>query len=151
MQILLISDSHGKKELINFLIEQKNYDHVFFAGDGLRDLGVNIYDPKFVSVKGNCDFFEQDAPITQTLWLNNFKVLITHGDYYKVKYGLEVLHKFAKEKKYNLVCFGHTHSKTNIEIDGIKYINSGSLKNGDYAEIQIDAFGINVVQKNINM
>lgn len=151
MKILLISDSHGKREWVNCLVEQELYDYVFFAGDGLRDLGVNTYDPKFVCVKGNCDFFEQDAPITQTLYLNGVKILVTHGDYFKVKYGLEILQKFAKEKQYNLVCFGHTHSKTDVEIDGIKYINAGSFKNGDYAEIEITDNGINVVQKNLKV
>ena len=149
MKILLISDSHGKREYIEQLVQNNNYQYIFFAGDGIRDLGVDIYDPKFVYVKGNCDFFSITEPITQTIFVNDLKVLITHGDYFNVKYGLERLQQFAAEKGYGLVCFGHTHNKLFFEQGGIVYVNPGSLKNGNFAEIKIANGKIEVELKNI--
>lgn len=150
MKILLVSDSHGRKEELNDLINSENWDYVLFAGDGLRDLGCSIYDPKFIYVRGNCDFFAQDEPITQTIFVGSYKILLTHGDYYKVKLGLENLHAFAVSKGYNVVCYGHTHEKFQKEIDGVKYINPGSFKTGNYAEIYIRDNQLTLNMKNIN-
>ena len=144
-----MSDSHGCYELVNKLNEQFNYDYIFFCGDGIRDLGVNVYNPKFVYVKGNCDYYSYNEPETQTLFLDGFKIFITHGDSFFVKKGLDNLHYFAKQKQYNLVCFGHTHLNCMCEKDGIVYINSGALKNGDYAEIEIKDGKINCELKNV--
>ena len=149
MKILLISDSHGKKEYIEQLVQCNNYQYIFFAGDGIRDLGVDIYDPKFVYVRGNCDFFAINEPITQTIFVDNLKILITHGDYYNVKYGLEKLQLFAIKNNYNLICFGHTHKKMFLEQDGKIFINAGSLKNGDFAEIKIENGKVSAEFKNI--
>lgn len=149
MKILLISDSHGHSDYINKLINSHSYNYVFFAGDGIRDLSVNVYDPTFVYVKGNCDFYSYDDPITQTLFLDGVKILVTHGNDFYVKRGLENLHFFSKQKQYNLVCFGHTHTKGMYEKEGITYINSGALKNGDYAEIEIKDEKINCEFKNV--
>lgn len=149
MRVLLISDSHGKKEFLDELLE-RNYNYVFFLGDGLRDLGVNVYDPKVKFVKGNCDLFAFNEPITETLFLEGHKILLTHGDYFKVKLGLETLEMFGEEKGYNLVCYGHTHTKNECDVNQIKYVNPGSLKNGDYAEITLNGGKIEVVFKNIN-
>ena len=88
-------------------------------------------------MRGNCDFFAYDEPITQTIFLDNYKVLITHGDYYKVKNGFEGLQAFAEGNGYNLVCFGHTHQKVLKKENNVTYVNAGSLKNGDYAEITL--------------
>lgn len=150
MKILLISDSHGHSDYINFLVDKGNYGYIFFAGDGIRDLGVNVYDPKFVYVKGNCDFYAHNEPETQTLFLNEIKILVTHGDSFFVKKGLDNLHYFSKQKEYKLVCYGHTHLQGIYEKDGITYINSGALKNGDYAEIEIVNGKIVCEFKNIN-
>lgn len=148
MKILLISDSHGKQEYVQKLLNNK-YDYVFYAGDGIRDLGINIYDPSVIYVKGNCDLFEQDAPITRTVFINDLKILITHGDYYKVKQGLESVSVFAKNNGYNMVCFGHTHTKWNECINETWFVNAGSLKNGNYAEIILKDKNISVAFKNI--
>ena len=75
--------------------------------------------------------------------------MVTHGDSFFVKKGLDNLHYFSKQKQYNLVCFGHTHLQTKVEKDGIIYINAGALKNGDYAEIEIKDKKVNCEFKNI--
>lgn len=150
MKIILVSDSHGNKEGINFLINTLKYDYFFFAGDGLRDLGSSIYDNRTVCVKGNCDFFAYGEPITQTLFVEGVKILLTHGDYYRVKYGMDGLKLFAEGKEYKLVCFGHTHNKTHFQENGITYVNAGAFKSGNYAEIDVKGGNINVEFKNIN-
>ena len=55
-KILLISDSHGYETYINTLL-QKDYDYIFFMGDGLRDLGSIINLDNVYYVKGNCDYY----------------------------------------------------------------------------------------------
>lgn len=149
MKILLISDSHGKKSCLNELINNPIYDYIFHMGDGSEnDLGTAIYDSRVVYVKGNCDYF-CDGAITQTLYLCDKKILITHGHEYKVKYGMETLSYFAKANGYQLVCFGHTHIQTDITIDGIRFINPGALKNGEYAELIVNNDDIKVIFKTI--
>ena len=137
--ILIVSDSHGRKNFLEDLINSKNHDYIFYLGDGAdRDIGTNIYDPSFIYVKGNCDNYYSDFPLTQTLNIEGLKILITHGHEQKVKYGLEYMLNFAKSKGYKLVCFGHTHKQVFMEKDGIIFINPGALKNGDYAELMLD-------------
>lgn len=147
-KILVISDSHGKKEYIDKLTAGDEYDYVFHLGDGAdRDLGTNEYDPKFLFVKGNCDYFS-DKPITQSLNLDGYKILLTHGDTYKVKFGLETIKSFATSKGYDIVCFGHTHRAMHEVYDGVHYINPGALKNGEYAELVLQK-DVKVEFKNI--
>ena len=150
MKIILVSDSHGNRKGIHQLTNNLTYDYFFFAGDGIRDLGSGVYDSKIVYVRGNCDFFAYGEPITRTVFAGDVKVLITHGDYYKVKYGMESLKVFAEEKSYKLVCFGHTHNKTHFQENGITYVNAGDFKSGNYAEIIIDKNKIDVKFKNLN-
>ncbi len=54
-------------------------------------------------------------------------MFLCHGDSYRVKYGLDMLEKKAKEVRADIVIFGHTHVPLNIKKDNILYINPGSL------------------------
>ena len=97
-RILILSDSHGKREYLNALVNNQVLDYIFYLGDGTdRDLSNNIYNPSFLFVKGNCDDYFSDYPISQTVHINNHKVLLTHGHEFKVKYGKELLFDFANK------------------------------------------------------
>ena len=149
-KILVISDSHGKKDYLNTLANSPIYDYIFYLGDGTdRDLGNNIYNPNFKYVKGNCDDYFSDIPLGESVYLDDLKIFLTHGHEYKVKYGLELLSAFAIKNKCDIVCFGHTHKQLHQNINGTHLINPGALKNGDFAEIEINQGNINVIFKNI--
>lgn len=149
-KILVVSDSHGKKDYFNLLASSPAYDYIFYLGDGAdRDLGSFVYDSRLKIVKGNCDDFFSDLPLGESVYLDNCKVFLCHGHEYKVKYGLEMLSSFAIKNGYNIVCFGHTHKQRHEELGGVHLINPGALKNGDYAEIDINNNAVKVCFKNI--
>lgn len=130
MKIAIISDSHGNKKAIDDLMSRGGFDYLFFLGDGLSDLGGYAYLDNVFMVSGNCDFFSSE-PNEKVFELEKHKFWITHGNKYGVKYSLESLVSRAKEVGARVVCFGHTHKVFMEEIDGILFINPGSLKKSD--------------------
>ena len=150
VKILVISDSHGQKDYIDALTNIPSYDYIFHLGDGVdRDLGTNIYNPNFKYVKGNCDEYYSDIPLTETIFLENIKIFLTHGFEYKVRHGMEILRKVAKDGNYNIVFYGHTHIQKFEVVDNVYYINPGALKNGNYSEVTLNKNEIIINNKNI--
>lgn len=128
-KILICSDSHGAKSNIDILINDYKYDYFIYLGDGLEDLKHYEYLPELHKVRGNCDFFSAEKD-KETFFIDNFKFLITHGNEFKVKRGLGALINFAKEINADFVLYGHTHNYDIQEIDGMTFINPGSLYSG---------------------
>lgn len=131
MKILLISDSHGRKNAVEQLICGQNCDFVFFLGDGVRDV-EDIDDSIIKKVSGNCDLFSFEATTRYEI-LEGFKIMLTHGHEYKAKLGLETLAFNAKNNNCQIVVFGHIHTQTCEKINDILLINPGAFKNGEYA------------------
>ncbi len=147
MRILVLSDSHGRVGLIQDLIEKENFDKAIFLGDGLKDFEY-IDDERFIKLAGNCDWFSDESKEFQ-LNLDKVKVFATHGHLYKVKLGLGSLLKYAKDKNFNLVLYGHTHTQKEEVIDKICFVNPGSIANGKYAMIEIVDNEIKIKLKSI--
>lgn len=63
------------------------------------------------------------------------KVLLTHGDLYRVKYGYDRLIYRALEVHAELCFFGHTHRADMFVSDGIVFLNPGAFQDGYYVEI----------------
>ena len=81
MKILVFSDSHGRPDLMLAAAELERPDHVFFLGDGLRDLDLLAsLQPRLPinAVRGNCDWGE-DQPLTRLVELAGFRFFLTHG------------------------------------------------------------------------
>lgn len=78
------------------------------------------------NVFGNCDFYYTNDGIVLEKMIEGKKVIMTHGHKYNVKSGLSKLLLFAKEKKADLVLFGHTHKALNELMDNILFFNPGS-------------------------
>lgn len=114
MEALIFSDSHGHAERIEevLLRQIRQPDAIFFAGDGLRDLGrAGLDDRTVYAVLGNCDWFSPD-PSMQTERLLSFggrNVFLTHGHLYNVKHGYGALLVHAAKIGADIVIFGHTH------------------------------------------
>ena len=136
MIICVLSDSHGSKKKVWELLNKKKYDYIFFLGDGLSDM-EDFCDDNVKKVSGNCDFWATE-PITQTIAIGKYKFMLTHGHEYKAKHSVFGLLKPTTENGCNVVCFGHTHKQLFEQIEGVYFINPGSLKNNDFAEIIIE-------------
>lgn len=125
---IVISDSHGRREAVERLrpLFEEN-DGVLHLGDGASDVRqLALRDPKKYKVmKGNCDFsggleeyeFEEEG----------VKVFCCHGHRYGVKHGREELARRAKALGCAVALYGHTHTASIEEIDGVMLVNPGAL------------------------
>lgn len=146
-RILVLSDSHGKFNVVKQIINQygKTCDALIFCGDGIGDIATILsssFDddffaciPKVISfARGNGD--PSNYPVTenqtikipekQILQVNNQKILIVHGH----KQGIDFDTTSLKFEMQLLDCktafFGHTHIAQQINEDGFSLINPGS-------------------------
>ena len=149
MNILVISDSHGRRDRINEVISRqiRRPDALIFLGDGLQDLdycdttGIAVY-----KVCGNCDVlylnFITDAPDEQIINLNGIRIMMVHGHNHGVKLTYTPLIRIAAENKADVLLFGHTHmpfemtvmpeNDLGIRLEKPLYVmNPGSLGKGD--------------------
>lgn len=127
MKIIVVSDSHGAKEKIDFIFNNFEFDCFIHLGDGYKDLSTYINLPNVFAVRGNCDW-GVDAKDEIVVTLKNKKIFITHGDNYGVKHTIGKLVDKAKELGVDIVMFGHTHNYFYEIIDGITVLNPGALK-----------------------
>ncbi|HYK74849.1 MAG TPA: metallophosphoesterase [Pseudoneobacillus sp.] len=127
-KILVVSDSHGlTNELVTIKEKHKaEVDLMLHCGDSeLQADDPAIKD--FVVVGGNCDF-GSDFPKETIKTIDNKTIMLTHGHHYHVKSSLTSLEYKAKEVKANIVCFGHSHILGAEVINGILFINPGSIR-----------------------
>lgn len=152
MKILVMSDSHGRSDLVRKCIEQHpDVQAVFHLGDlapDIRKMEQLFPDKQFYSVRGNCDFSETDVPVERLVTLEGTGILLTHGHAHYVNYSLGTLLRCAKDKGAQIALYGHTHVPYNMYHDGIYVMNPGSLtypRNGSrpsYGLIEITSKGI---------
>jgi putative phosphoesterase len=132
MKALVISDTHGNFPCALTLHDQlEPVDTLIHLGDGCGDVELlrSALDIPVMSVAGNCDF-GTDAP-REFLWeCEGKKILLVHGDIYRVKSGLALLEQRARELKANVVLFGHTHIAIQEERSGLLMLNPGTLIKG---------------------
>jgi len=134
MQILVISDSHGRSEPVRSLIDR--YKHhvrtIVHLGDNARDLLQ--YKSEYpaldlVAVAGNCDSFS-NAPKERILTLNMptpRRVLLMHGHSHNVKMGYDRLMYYAQEKEADACLFGHSHIPIVFSHGPVFFMNPGSV------------------------
>lgn len=140
MKCLCFSDSHGKANNIRrALNKHPNAEVIFFLGDGLSDIENFLYDRSraWFVVRGNCDYspFVADriTKKTDVITLMSKKIIITHGDLYSVKSGIDEISKLAEREIADIVLFGHTHFPLE------KYI---STDNGGYYLFNPGSIGV---------
>lgn len=133
MKILVFSDSHGiTGGMEKAVATEKDFQYIIHLGDGEKDLKNIIKNyPKVsvVQVAGNCDY-NSTLNKSERLYIDGKMIYITHGDLYGVKLGLGRLAVAARKKGADLVLFGHTHSATIINEDGMILMNPGSMAVG---------------------
>lgn len=148
MKILVISDSHGDRTGLHWLLEQIHKDYGFFdayihCGDGNHDFDVvrtslseQHQSASLFVVKGNCDY-TQELSEQLIVSLENCKILITHGHLYQVKSTLTYVNQKAVTEQCHVVLYGHTH-KPNLEMRGALLMNPGSVRDGKAAILEIE-------------
>ena len=113
MKILLVSDTHGNNEALDYLVKQyPNMDLYLHAGDSESD-SYSLF--PFVSIRGNCDYFSfDDKRLFKTEYGN---ILIKHFPF------------LYQNEKENLFIFihGHTHHYEVYEEDNHIVLNPGSV------------------------
>ncbi len=123
MTLLVLSDSHGRSDLINEAIRRARPDGILFAGDGLRDLSYCDLPDRgegcpLWAVAGNCD--RMTAPLIingrrfepeneELAVVEDMRILLMHGHRYGVKGGLGHAIARAVQREADVLVFGHTH------------------------------------------
>ena len=148
MKILLISDTHGRTEVLSALLQKHGAEigMLCHTGDGCRDIAR--YESRFphikmIAVAGNSDYSalsELEYLITLETPVKTLRVFMTHGHMYGVKRNLDSLRYAALEKKADACFFGHTHNPVVFEQDGILFMNPGSL--GFPHEYNVHTYGL---------
>lgn len=128
MKVLIVSDSHGlTTELVRIKDKHEHeVDLMIHCGDSELSAIEPCLDGYLV-VHGNCDF-EGDFPEEMIKEVGDLRLFITHGHRFSVKSTLLNLSYRAKEKKANIVCFGHSHSLGFEMINNVLFINPGSIR-----------------------
>lgn len=129
MKILIVSDTHGKHENLEVVLEQvAPIDLLIHLGDaeGYEDYIEVIAECPVEIVSGNNDFFSS-LPRERELQLGRYKILLTHGHYYYVNEGIGEIQKEAIARDCDIVMFGHTHRPIVDYGKHIITINPGSL------------------------
>ena len=152
-RIGVVSDSHGGRLHLERFVEicrAENFDLVFHLGDVLEDarwLEKNLEIP-VTSVAGNCDFYAHH-PREARVTVEGKRLLLLHGDRYRVKLGYDMLSYYAEENAVDAALFGHTHQPFAGYVGRALLINPGALKNGHYCILEVSAGDI--VPRILNM
>jgi len=127
-KVLIVSDSHGLTKELR-VIRERHLDEVdlmIHCGDSELspdDQAISGY----LTVMGNCDF-GGGYPLETISEVDGRKFFITHGHRYSVKSSLMNLKYKAQEVSANIVCFGHSHVLGAEVIDGVLFLNPGSIR-----------------------
>lgn len=124
MNVLLMSDSHGKANVVRQILSEVPHDHVIHCGDFCTRRG-ELPSNGITMVKGNCDTEPVREEIVKEV--RGIRFLITHGHRYQVKSSLLSLRYRAEEIGADVICFGHSHVPVCEWVDHKLYINPGSL------------------------
>lgn len=134
MNILVVSDSHGKVDRLCRAVELNfDTDAIIHLGDGYSDLKyVKLPDvPKHI-VKGNGEdwsgYRRDGIPRELHLDLGGIKFLLMHGHTHNVKSGYDRAALYAYNMGADVLLFGHTHGA--IE----KYLPTGTRLGGTVIE-----------------
>ena len=130
MKILVLSDSHGRRDLVKKCIEQhpdvKAVLHLGDLASDIRGMEQLFPEKQFYCVRGNCDF-DSDLPGELLITLQGTGILLTHGHLHGVKYSMTHLAVMARNKGAKIALFGHTHVPYNQYHEGVYILNPGSL------------------------
>ena len=152
MKVLVFSDSHGRKELVDrMLSKEPDCKEVIFLGDGLSDVEwVKEFYPekRFTVVKGNNDWSYSESTEAYRHF-DGVTLFATHGDRLDVRTTLFYLYKKAASVNAGLALYGHTHvAKTVTEgTSKVTAVNPGALCDGKYCVIEFSKGSFEIENK----
>ncbi|RZI48144.1 metallophosphoesterase [Lactococcus kimchii] len=124
---VVMSDSHYDRNVVESIKKkyQASATAIFHCGDSELLSSDEIWNGITV-VAGNCDYDNgyQDFILQE---VEGKKVLITHGHLFYVGLGLDRYSYFAEEKGADIALFGHIHRPVAQKINGVLYLNPGSV------------------------
>ncbi|MEI8355155.1 MAG: metallophosphoesterase [Deltaproteobacteria bacterium] len=129
MKLAILSDTHGNYPLaVKALESLDSPDYIIHLGDTSDDaemielaLGREI-----IKLSGNCDMAKKYPELIITM-IDGNKCLLSHGDQFMVKNGLNLIQRRAKREEADLVLYGHTHRPVVQNLNGVLYINPGEM------------------------
>lgn len=122
MKFLVMSDSHGRSDVVASIIKRHNVDRYIHCGDSEMPHPLEPLD----MVKGN-SYYDPALPLIRELHIEGHNILVTHGHLFQVQFGLLRLKLEAEERKCSIVFYGHTHRFLDQSINGIRFMNPGSI------------------------
>ena len=150
MRILIVSYTHGHHRNFDRAVKKAGkFDMLIHLGDleGGEAYVEAALDCPVHMVAGNNDFFS-DLKREEEFEIGGYRVMITHGHYYYVSMGVEVLVGEARARGADIVMFGHTHKPFLEERQGVIVLNPGSLSyprqqghRGSYMIMEINEHG----------
>lgn len=128
MNVLVVSDSHGKVDKLIQAVEQVHPGYVLHLGDCQRDLEkLRQAFPMLPmeGVPGNCDYGSFDQP-ERLIELGGVRILMLHGHTRGVKSDVMRAVWAARECGAQVLLFGHTHRPL-VDNDGaLLVLNPGA-------------------------
>lgn len=141
MKILLISDSHLYNEILENVLAHVKADIIIHCGDSVFQENDPLLKTMYI-VRGNHDL--DFLPVNQSLTIEKYNCLITHGHEYNVYAGYEQLYQYMQANNYDICFHGHTHVphieyyKDKLFINpGSTMFNRGYTNCGSYAIVDI--------------
>ncbi|MBW8350240.1 metallophosphoesterase [Bacillus sp. IITD106] len=127
MKLLVVSDSHGNKAVLEDLKAKykDQVDAMIHCGDSELSADDSVLEG-FTVVRGNCDM-DSAFPNERILELNDSVIFVAHGHLHRIKSSLLTISYRAKEVGADFVFFGHSHLLGAEMIDGALYLNPGSI------------------------
>lgn len=124
-----MSDSHGDLKRAEQAVRRMGQvDLLLHAGDHYEDalLLADICGVEVKAVAGNCDH-HLPGPMEELLEIEGYRIYLTHGHLFGVKRGLGRLAGRAGEMGASIVIYGHTHVSLKKEMNGVLFLNPGSV------------------------
>ena len=130
MKILIISDSHGRHDLMRRAIGQEApIDMLIHAGDVEGDLESILGDKREYEIRavaGNMDW--SDSMEDELCFpVCGHRIYLAHGHRHGVHSGTKRLVERAKELGADIAIYGHIHMPDYATEDGVLVINPGSV------------------------
>ena len=154
MDILVFSDSHGRKDLITCMLErEKECKTVFFLGDGEGETETlrQIYkDRSFICVRGNNDF-SSSYELEAYKHIDGVTLMACHGHHLSVRFSRRELFKKAESVRAHLALYGHTHVAVTEgdPYSGVCAVNPGAMCDGKYCVISISKGKYDIIHKQL--
>lgn len=124
-KVLILSDSHGKNDIMEYVINKEKPDYIIHCGDHClnnNDYLNRIFD---IYVQGNNDYIGEREILKN---IEGLIFLVLHGDEFNV-YSNELsgLIRYGKNVGADIILYGHSHVENYYKEDDIILINPGSI------------------------